>query len=89
MESKLQRINHILNEWDPIGLNAPHLDEYLEYSKHIIRLEMESDSLVEYLERVLIEILGHDFDVRNHFVQDEIHAIANKIEDVLFKNLNP
>ena len=85
-----QRIEKILDEWDPIGIlqhvkpiiyhdDNRSIGEYSKYVKPIIRIFLENKSVYEYL-----IILHTDLrDDPNEQIMDEIKLVAERIEAVL------
>lgn len=73
------KINAILSEWDPIGVEKPiSEDEYRQYVPEIIKAIDSEVNLEKSLIRILDQI-GIDYDINNHIFQEDIKSVIGKI----------
>ncbi len=77
---ELENINRILAEWDPIGVGE-HIasDEYKEYTPLILQFIENRQQLMNYLEDILINKMGIDYNPRNKEHLENLQQVCDKI----------
>ncbi|MCD8093131.1 MAG: hypothetical protein LUF01_09990 [Bacteroides sp.] len=80
METKIEIINSILADWDPIevGKNLA-IDEYRGYIPLILHCSSDKKRLMSCLISILTDEMGLDYDLNNPKHYKELQIICEKI----------
>lgn len=79
--TKFKQIHEILKEWNPIGVPEPVLStEYESYVLPIIATNGNEKELIAYLEKLLVDIIGVDYDRNNPEHKRDLMMIVDKIK---------
>ena len=83
MKTKLEMINRILTEWDPIGVGYElAIDEYRGYIPVILQFCHDKKKLINYLQNILVNEMGLEYDGRNKKYNTDIQLICDRIIQV-------
>ena len=83
MKTKLEMINRILTEWDPIGVGYQlAIDEYRGYIPVILQFCHDKKKLINYLQNILVNEMGLEYDGRNKKYNTDIQLICDRIIQV-------
>nr|WP_186973912.1 hypothetical protein [Bacteroides intestinalis] len=83
MKTKLEMINRILAEWDPIGVGYElAIDEYRGYIPVILQFCHDKKKLINYLQNILVNEMGLEYDGRNKKYNTDIQLICDRIIQV-------
>ena len=78
-----QQVNEILKEWNPIGVPEPVLsDEYSSYISQILERKNNEDKLLEYLEDLLINVIGVEYNPKNKKHKQDVLNVVEKINNL-------
>jgi hypothetical protein len=73
------KINVILSEWDPIGVEKPISDdEYRQYIPEIIRAMDHMENLKDCFIHI-VDQLGISYDLSDDIFQEDITSVSEKI----------
>ena len=73
-------VNNILIEWNPIGVpESAVADEYISYVQDILEIRKNKEKLIEYLEHMLIDVMGLDYDPNLAEHKKDVIFYANKM----------
>jgi hypothetical protein len=76
-------INDIFKDWNPIGVDEPSLsDEYIGYIPAIMKIYHDVNQLIDYLEHVLINEIGVNYDSSNKQHKKDVICVARKINNI-------
>jgi hypothetical protein len=80
MEKIRDQINNLLAEWDPIGVPEymKHA-EYISYVDEIIENSETVDTLISYLEHLVHDTIGLEYDRNNKVHRLDVENLAKKI----------
>ena len=83
MKARIEMINQILMEWDPIGV-GPELaiDEYQGYIPIILQSCFDKKKLQDCLQDIVINEIGLEYDLTNEKYNNDIQLICDKIIQV-------
>lgn len=77
------QINEVLKEWNPIGVPEPALsDEYSRYISQIIQKKDNELMLLEYLEDLLINVIGVDYNPQDKSHKQDLLGVISKIKSL-------
>jgi len=80
---KYRKINEILKEWNPIGVpESVASDEYSSYIPQIIERINDNDSLLEYLEDLLINVIGVEYIPKDKRHKQDVINVIEKINNL-------
>jgi hypothetical protein len=80
---KYQKINEILKEWNPIGVpESVASDEYSSYIPQIIERINNNDRLLEYLEDLLINVIGVEYNPKDKRHKQDVINVIEKINNL-------
>lgn len=80
---KYQKINEILKEWNPIGVpESVASDEYSSYIPQIIERINNNDRLLEYLEDLLINVIGVEYNPKDKRHKQDVINVIDKINNL-------
>lgn len=83
MDKVSEDINHILAKWDPIGVGENiATDEYKGYIPMILHLLPNRQELMEYLENVLMNEMGLDYNSNNKNHLYDLQKICNSLIEI-------
>lgn len=75
-----QQINDILKEWNPIGVpESVASDEYSSYIPQIIELKGSESKLLEYLENLLISVIGVEYNPKDKRHRQDVINVIERI----------
>ncbi len=83
---KFNQINEILAEWNPIGVPSEISKE--EYSRYVLNLfnhQNDYIGLINYMEFILTEEIGLNYDCNNIDDKKEVVFYADKIFEIFNK----
>ncbi|TNF37903.1 MAG: hypothetical protein EP313_08905 [Bacteroidetes bacterium] len=73
-------INQILAEWNPIEVpDVVAKNEYRVYSQAILGIINDKKALEEYLENLLINIIGLDYDPSSKEQKNDLMSVVEKL----------
>lgn len=77
------QINEILKDWNPIGVPEPALfDEYIGYIPSILEKKGDEYKLLNYLEGLLINVIGVDYNPKNQKHKQDVLNVITRIQNV-------
>jgi len=77
---KSEMINRILAEWNPIGVGYElAIDEYRDYIPVILQFCHDKKKLINYLQNILVNEMGLEYDGRNKKHNTDIQLICDRI----------
>ena len=80
MKALVEKVNHILAEWDPIGVGETiAIEEYKGYIPTIIKFANDKKMLMDYLASVLVNDIGLDYDSSNESHIKDLQQVCEKI----------
>ena len=83
MKEIIEKINHILATWNPIGVDSNiALDEYKGYIPLIIKNIDDNEKLKKCLENILIGEIGVEYDPTNENHARDLRQICDRINRV-------
>ena len=83
MKTKSEMINRILAEWDPSGVGYElAIDEYRGYIPVILQFCHDKKKLINYLQNILVNEMGLEYDGRNKKYNTDIQLICDRIIQV-------
>lgn len=78
------QIGEILAKWNPLGVpDAIACDEYVSYVDPIINIGNNKVELTKYIEHIVSETMGLDYNEANPIHKKEIETIVNKLSRIL------
>ena len=80
MKALIEKINHVLTEWDPIGVgDTVATDEYRGYIPIILRSINDKEILMNCLVNILIDKMGLGYDPSNKSHVKDLQQVCEKI----------
>ena len=80
MEKITEDINHVLADWDPIGVNQNIAsDEYRSYIPLILKVINDEQKLLNCLEDVLINKMEIGYNPKNEEHVADLQAVCRRI----------
>lgn len=74
------RIGDVLSDWNPIGVPKElAFSEYAQYIEEIKRHGQSKEDLISYLENLLLNRLGLDYDPSNEAHKADVVEVSLKI----------
>jgi len=77
-------INSVLAQWNPLSVDQPiAVDEYKGYVPQILRVIRDDDNLTSYLEDLLVNKLGLEYDPNNEAHVKDLQSVCRKLRKVV------
>jgi hypothetical protein len=80
MKKTIENINHVLADWNPIGVpDDIAREEYKDYLPLILQSIEDRQQLMNCLEDILINKIGLDYDPMNREHLADLQAVCDRI----------
>jgi len=84
METKIEKINSVLVDWNPIGVpDNIAIDEYKGYIPSILQSIGNRQQLFNCLEDILINKMGVGYDPTNKLHSNDLNQVCDKILQII------
>ena len=83
MNLEFEKINQVLSEWNPIGVDKTiAIDEYRGYIPIIIKSANDEKTLMKCLTSILVNDIGLDYDSSNESHVKDLRQVCEEIMQI-------